>query len=256
MAKIIGVLNEKGGVGKSTVCYNIAWELMKKGKKVLMVDLDGQRANLTFIAGMDKAKSLTTMYDVLTNGEDIRKAVLVVEETLHIVPATHAVTLISQENSPIDNMKRAMGTVWEYYDYIFIDVPPTPGRTHALTLAVADFILVTMLPDIASLEANKGIMETVKLAQDNVNPNLKILGFVFNRYSWRPLLSRNVMAAAEKMASNFDTKVFKTKIRNAVAVSEAVGKHEGVTTAASKSNGAEDFKALVEEFESEVIKNG
>ena len=256
MAKIIGVLNEKGGVGKSTVCFNLAWELMKQGKKVLMIDFDGQRANLSFIAGMDKPTGLTTMYDVMANGEDIRKAVLVVEDTLHIVPATHSVTLLAQDNSPIERMKRAMGTVWEHYDYIFIDVPPTPGRTHALTLSVADYVLVTMLPDVTSLEANSGIAETVKAAQANINPNLKLLGFVFNRYSWRPLLTRNVMATAEKMAENLGSKVFKTKIRNAVAISEAVGRHEGVTTVAAKSNGAEDFKALAEEFEREVMING
>lgn len=252
MAKIIGVVNEKGGVGKSTVCYNLAWELMKKGRRVLMVDLDGQRANLTFIAGMDKATNTTTMYDVLVKGEDIHKAVLVVEDTLHIIPATHPVTLINQDNSPIERMKKAMGIIQGYYDYVFIDVPPTPGRTHALTLAVADFVLVTMLPDIASLEANMGIAETVRAAQASVNPKLKMLGFVFNRYSWRPLLTRNVVATAETMAANLETKVFTAKIRNAVAISEAVGQHEGVTATAPKSKGAEDFKQLATEFETEV----
>ena len=108
MAKIIGVVNEKGGVGKSTVCFNLAWELMKQGRKVLMVDLDGQRANLTFIAGIEKPTSLATMYDVLVKGEDIRKAVLVVEDALHIGPAHIAVTLLAQENSPIEKMKKAM----------------------------------------------------------------------------------------------------------------------------------------------------
>ena len=256
MAKIIGVVNEKGGVGKSTVCFNLAWELMKQGRKVLMVDLDGQRANLTFIAGIEKPTSLATMYDVLVKGEDIRKAVLVVEDALHIVPAHIAVTLLAQENSPIEKMKKAMDTIKDYYDYVLIDVPPTPGRTHALTMAVSDFILVVMNPDITSMEANMGIVETVRAAQNSSNPDLKILGFVLNRYTKRPLLFRGAAAAVEKMAARYETKVFKTKIRNAVAISEAVGNHEGVSTTSPKSNGAEDFRALAIEFEREVNNNG
>lgn len=256
MAKIIGVVNEKGGVGKSTTCFNLAWELMKRGRKVLMVDMDGQRANLTFIAGIDKPPSLTTMFDVLAKGQDIRKAVLVVEDTLHIVPAHLSVTLITAENSSIERMKAAMDTVRDYYDYILIDVPPTPGRTHGLTLAVSDFVLVTMLPDLASLEANVGIMETVKAAQGGVNPGLKVLGLVFNRWAWRPLRNREAVSAGQKMAANLNTKVFDAKIRNAGNIGDAFGVHEGITTYEPKSNAAEDFRALAAEFEMEVKKYG
>ena len=256
MAKIIGIVNEKGGVGKSTICFNLAWELMKKGRRVLMIDLDGQRANLTFIAGMDKNPDTATMYDVLVKGKGIRQAVLVVEDTLHIVPAAHAVTMIHQDNSPIDRMKKAMDTLQSYYDYVLIDVPPTPGRAHALTLTVADFVLVAMLPDIASLEANVGITETVKAAQGGVNPKLKVLGLVFNRWAWRPLRNREAVAAGEKMAASLGTKVFDTKIRGAGNVGDAFGVHEGVTTYDPKSNAAEDFRALANEFEMEVEKYG
>lgn len=255
MAKIIGIVNEKGGVGKSTICFNLAWELMQKGRRVLMIDLDGQRANLSFIAGMEKKADLVTMYDVLVKGENVRRSVLVVEDSLHIIPAAHSVTLIHQDNSPIDRMKKAMDTLQSFYDYILVDVPPTPGRAHALTLAVADFVLITMLPDIASLEANVGIAETVRAAQSSANSKVKALGFVINRYAWRPILSRSVVSTAEKMASSLGTKVFETKIRNTVNISEAVGQHQGVTTYAPKSNGAEDFRALANEFELEVNKH-
>lgn len=253
MAQIIAYINEKGGVGKSSVCYNVGWALAEQGRKVLMVDLDAQRANLTFIAGIDKPAGLATLYDVLEHGLDVKKAVLVVEDRLHIIPATADVAGLYQ-NSSLEAMQKSMDQLRPYYDYIFIDVSPTPNRGHALALAAADGVIIPMLPDVTSLEANMGVVESVSLAREKVNPHLKVLGVVLNKYTWRPLLSSQVTATANKMAGALGSRVFQTKIRQGVALAENVGQHLGVTAYAPKSKGAEDILKLCKEIE-EVCNN-
>lgn len=254
MAKVIAYINEKGGVGKSSVCFNVAWHMAEQGKKTLMIDLDGQRANLTYIAGIDKPSNLATMFDVLTAGLDIKKAVLIVEDDLHIVPATADVMWLDLKNNRLDDMKHAVNSLRSYYDYIFIDVSPTPNRGHALALAAADGVIIPMLPDITSLEANKGVIESIRITQQESNPDLQVLGIVFNKYTLRSLLSRQVTSMAEKMASALNGRVFKSKIRQAVVLSENVGKHIGITAYAPKSKCVADIKHLCKEIE-EVVNN-
>ena len=147
MGKVIAYINEKGGVGKSSVCFNVAWHMAECGKKTLMIDLDGQRANLTYIAGIDKPSRLATMYDVLADGLDIKRAVLMVEDNLHIVPATTDVVYLDKKNNRLEDMRKALNILKPYYDYIFIDVSPTPNRGHALALAAADGVIIPMLPE-------------------------------------------------------------------------------------------------------------
>lgn len=257
MATTIAFINEKGGVGKSSICFNTAWCFaLEQGKKTLMIDLDGQRANITFFSGIDKPPGLSTMYDVLAEGLDVKKTVLVVEEDLHIIPATADVSSLDIKNAHPEDIQRAVKELAPFYDYIFIDVSPTPNRSHALALAAADFVIIPMLPDVTSLEANMGIIESVKLAKASLNPGLQVLGVVFNRHTWRPLLSRQVGAAADEMAGAMASKVFKTKIRQAVALSENIGQHTGVTSYAPKSGAAEDIRKLCQEINEEVNRNG
>lgn len=255
MGKTIAFINEKGGVGKSSLCYNIAWCFAEQGKKVLMIDLDGQRANLTFIAGIDKPSNLATMYDVLTAGLDIKKTVLVVEDNLHIIPATADVVALDKQNSRLEDMQKAIQDLKSFYDYIFIDVSPAPNRGHALALSASDGVIIPMLPDVTSLEANMGVIESIRIMQKSINPNLRVLGIIFNKFTLRTLLSSKVNTTAEKMAVSMNSKVFKTKIRQAVALSENVGQHIGITAYAPKSKSADDIKQLCKEIEEE-INNG
>ena len=251
---IITFINEKGGVGKTSLCFNSAWHFAEQGKRVLMVDLDGQRANLTYMAGIDKTQSTATMYDVLTKKENIKRTVLVVEDNLHIVPATNAVINLTAQNSSIDTMRAAMREVESYYDYIFIDVSPSPNRSHALALSTSDYVIIPMLADIMSLESNMGISSSIRYVQDNVNNKLRVLGIVFNKYTRRTKLSKQVLSAAERMASSLSSRVFKSHIRSNVSLSECVGKHVGITAYDPKSNGADDIKAFCDEIIREVNK--
>ena len=255
MGKVIAFINEKGGVGKSSICYNVGWRFAEQGKKVLMIDLDGQRANLTFIAGIEKPEGLLTIYDVLTNGVNVKKTVLVVEDSLHIIPATNDVVSLDKNNNRLEDMQKAVKELASYYDYIFIDVSPTPNRGHALALSASDGVIIPMLPDVTSLEAHMGVIESIRIAKKTINPDLQVLGIVFNKFTLRTLLSSRVAATAEKMAKALDSRVFRTKLRQTVTMSEHVGQHVGITAYAPKSKCASDIKQLCEEIE-EVLNNG
>ncbi len=254
MGKTITFINEKGGIGKTSCCFNLAWEIANR-KKVLMIDLDGQRANLTYFCGHKKPDDLLTMFDVLKRGKDIRDVIVEVKDGLFLVPATVDVSSLDQA-AKVSSMKKVIRDIAPAYDYIFIDVSPTPNWGQYLALSSSDFAIVPMLPDITSLEADNGIIETVEEVKDSSNPNLVVLGLLFNRNDNRTNLSKQVKMMAEKMANKLETKVFETKIRNSVLLGENVYYHVGITEYDSKSAVAGDIKALAAEIEREVQKNG
>lgn len=255
--KVLLVVNEKGGVGKTTVTFNTAFELAQQGKRVLMIDLDPQRANLSFMAGLGKEKEKVTMYNVLVEKVSIKKAIRVVDDNLHMVVSDLSVAKISTDNSNLNRFKMALNEIRGYYDYCFIDVPPSPlpGQAHVYAVGSADYIIPVMDSDIMNVEALKGLSETIYAARESVNPNVQVLGILINKYNWRTNLSKQVVKRAGQIADSLDTVVLKTKIRNNVSIAEAVGKNVGITEYDPKSNGAEDIKKLVKELLERMNEN-
>lgn len=254
MGKVITFINEKGGIGKTSCCFNISWE-MSKTEKILLIDLDGQRANLSYFLGIEKKENTPTMFDVLQAGANIKDTIINVKYNIDAVPATVNVANLNP-TAKISRMKKAIEEIRNNYDYIFIDVNPTPNWSHVLALSCSDYIIIPMLPHITSLEANNGITESVEEIQESSNPNLKVLGILFNENENRTRLSKSVSAIAEKMAVQLNSKVFKNKIRKAVALSENVSMHVGVTEYDPKAPVSKDIKAVVEEIRQEVRNNG
>lgn len=253
MAHTITFINEKGGIGKSSMCFNTAWCFSQEmGKKVLLIDLDPQRANLTFFAGIEKPDNLPTIYDVLVEGKDVKETVLVVRNNLHIIPATADVSSLSPDNTNPNDMKRIIQELSPYYDLIYIDVSPTPNISHVLALAAADSVIIPMLPDVACLEANMGIIESIGLAKESFNPELRVLGIVFNRYTFRSRLSWQTHEVAQEMANSIQSKVLDTKIRQTQKLSENIGQNLGITSYAPKSDAARDVRDLCAEILKEV----
>ena len=250
-AKVISFINEKGGIGKTSTCFNVAWEMSKRGLKVLMIDMDGQRANLTFFCGVEKGEDTLTMFNVLYGGKSIYDTIVSVKENLDLVPAT-TVTASLNQDAKIGRMKKAVQSVKEDYDFIFIDVNPTPNWSHVLALSSADYCVIPMLPDIASLEANKGIAESIEEVKETTNEHLKVLGLLFNKNNNNTNLSKEVARTAENMAEALESKVLKTTIRSAVAMSENVVFHMGITEYRPSSNAALDIYNLTNEILKEV----
>ena len=243
-AKVITYINEKGGVGKTSVCYNTAWELASQGKKILMIDVDGQKANLTFFSGVPRTDRMKTIVDVLKGGISLEDAAVPVKDNLDIIPANMAVAEIGMD-AKISELKM----VKDRYDYVFVDVNPSPGWGHYLSLSVSDYAVVIMLPDIASLEGNSGILESISEIQETTNTKLKIAGILFNRSNDRTNLGKQVQDVAERMATGAETTIFETKIPQAVSLSECVASHVGITEYDPGSRAAESVKDFVAELE-------
>lgn len=250
-AKVITFINEKGGVGKTSVCFNSAWELASRGKRILMIDMDGQKANLTFFSGVQRSDSMKTIVDVLKSGTSLNSVTTPVKENLDLVPANMSVSELGMD-SKISKFRSELKAAKDKYDYIFIDVNPSPGWGHYLSLSVSDFAVVIMLPDIASLEGNSGILESIAEIQETTNTKLQIAGILFNRSNDRTNLGKQVQEVAERMASSVGTKIFDTKLPQAVSLSECVASHMGITEYDPGSRAAEAVKDFVAELEREV----
>lgn len=250
--KIITYINEKGGIGKTSACFNVAWHMAEK-KKVLMIDLDGQRANLTFFCGIKKDDDLPTMYDVVCGNKDIKDVIVNVKENLDIVPATSNVINITSQ-AKITRMKKALESIKDEYYMIFIDVNPTPGWLHVLALSCADHVIIPMLPDVATLEANKGVIESIQEIKETTNPTLNVLGLLINQNTDGSNMSKGSKQIANIIADKLNTIVFETKIRRAVVLGECVGEHKGITEYKPKCDAANDIIALTKEIERRLSK--
>jgi chromosome partitioning protein len=253
LSKIITFINEKGGVGKSSVCFNSAWEISSRGKKVLLIDLDGQKANLSFFAGIDK-DNIISMAEVFKLNTDISSAIVNVKINLDIIPANSSLASLDM-SAKVSKFRNALKQIQDNYDFIFIDVNPAPGWSHYLSLSVTDLALIIMLPDIASLEATKGILDTIDEIQQTNNPKLKILGFLFNKYNSRAILSEQVLQTTKDIASQLNTHVFMHNIRQSVTLCENILAHKGITEYAPKSRPSILYSRFINEF-LEVINNG
>lgn len=249
--KTIVFINEKGGIGKTSCCFNVAWE-MAKTKRVLLLDLDGQRANLTFFCGLSKPDDLLTMYDVLQKNRQPHEAIRNIKQNLDIIPATVDVSGITQ-TAKVSRMKQVIRELSSDYDYCFIDVSPSPNWGQYLALSSSDYAIIPMLPDIASLEADNGIIESIQEVQDSSNSNLKVLGILFNRNDNRTNMSKQVKAISETFAEKMKTKIFASSIRNSVSMGENVYHHIGITDYDEASAVADDIRQLIAEIESEVL---
>lgn len=152
-------------------------------------------------------------------------------------------------SAKVSKFRKALEEIHNDYDFIFIDVNPAPGWLHYLSLSISDFAIIVMLPDIASLEGNKGILDTITEIQQTTNSHLKILGFLINKSDSRTSLFKKVIKTTETLASNVNSRVFRNKIRQSVLLSENILEHKGITDYAHKSIPARNYYRFVNEFE-------
>ena len=249
--KTVVFINEKGGVGKTSLCFNTAWEISKH-KKVLLIDFDGQRANLSYFCNIKKSEEMKTIYEVLMENVDIRESIQNIKDNLDIIPANDIVSSLGKEAS-IPSFLQALRSIREKYDYCFMDVSPSPNRGQALALSASDYVIIPMLPEVTALEANMGVMDTIMFIKEKLNPNIKVLGFLFNKNESRTNLSKDVQDIAEKMAKKLDTTIFETKIKDTVLLKENVGAHKGITGYDLKSNAAFEYVCLCNEIEHKIF---
>ena len=247
MAKIIAVVNQKGGVGKTTTAVNVTAALHDLGKRVLLCDFDPQ-ANATSGLGVDKRKLHNSVYDVVVNGLSPVQAI-VPTRFGDVLPATAdlagaAVELIGMENAQYQ-LKNALQQVAGAYDVIFIDCPPSLEMLTLNALAAADSILVPVQCEYYALEGLTDLMNTLRMVKKRISPNLEIFGVALTMFDGRTNFSTQV---AQEVRRHFPGKVFATMIPRNVRLAEAPSHGLPVTVYDRLSRGATAYKAMAEEI--------
>jgi chromosome partitioning protein len=250
MQRIYAIANQKGGVGKSTTTQILGAGLAKAGKKVLLIDLDPQ-SNLSSLVGAvtdAQDKNVVTMLEVLTEEHNIKEGI----QHMHSYDIVPASMFLASVDGRIPNqlarpyrLQKALESIRGKYDYILIDTPPALGTLTNNALIAASEVIIPAQADVLSLQGVAQLAETISAAREHANPGLAISGIALTRYNGRARLSRELAAMFETAAKQLNTVVFKTHIREAVAVKEAQAAQQDIFSYAPQSNPAQDYAALI-----------
>ncbi len=222
MVKILAVTNQKGGVGKTTSCVNLAASLAATKRRVLMIDLDPQ-GNATMGAGVDKSSLEHSVYDVLTGRLGIQDAIRTdTSGGFDLLPANGDLTAAEVELIPVKRkefrLRQALSQVQDNYDYILIDSPPSLNMLTVNALVAAQGVLIPMQCEYYALEGISALMSTVETIRKSLNPSLKVEGILRTMYDPRNGLTRDV---SSQLLDHFGDKVYRTVIPRNVRLAEA-----------------------------------
>ena len=249
MGKIISFSNQKGGVGKTTTCVNMAAYLSRAGKKVLLIDLDPQ-GNATTGLGFSKGTLKKSVYNVVIEGEEVKDNILETElEGLYILPsnidlAGAEVDLVYKKNRD-RVLKSALEKAKGAFDYILIDCPPSLGLLTINALSAADSAIIPIQSEYYALEGLSQLMNTISLVRQHLNKSLKVEGVVLTMYDGRSLISKQIAAEIKKY---FSKKLYEIVIPRNVRLSEAPSHGKPIVLHDPKCMGARAYAALTEEF--------
>lgn len=249
----VAVINQKGGVSKSTTAHALAAGLTIRGYKVLMVDLDGQQS-LTSITGATSGRY--SILDVLTRKCRAEQA------TVHtgsgdILPAVDdlgdADAIIgTKATGRYYRLREGLKTVRSRYDYCVVDCPPSLGVLTINALTAADTCIVPAQADILSLQAIGKLQQTIEAVRATTNAELHVAGILITRFNGRAVLSRDAVELMQAKAQEMGTKVFDTKIRECISIKEAQAVRQSIYEYAGRSNGAKDYQEWIQELLQEV----
>lgn len=251
MGKIIAVVNQKGGVGKTTTAVNLTAALHALGRKVLLCDFDPQ-ANATSGMGVNKRAIKKDVYDVVVDGLSAKDAI-VTTKFGDVLPSSAdlagaAVELIGTEN-PNHKLAQALSGIKDLYDLIFIDCPPSLELLTLNALTAADGILVPVQCEYYALEGLSDLMTTMRMVKKRINPALEIFGVALTMFDGRTNFSTQV---AQEVRRHFPGKVFASVIPRNVRLAEAPSHGLPVTVYDKASKGSLAYKAMAEEIQKKL----
>jgi chromosome partitioning protein len=253
MAAIISVVNQKGGVGKTTTAVNLGAYLARAGKFVLLVDLDPQ-CNATSGIGVDHKSLERGVYEAITGQCAFRDIIVPTSiEGYRLAPATSnlagaGVELVTAERREF-RLAEALEAARHDYDYIIIDSPPSLGLLTVNGLVAADQVLIPVQAEYYALEGLTQLMETIQLVKDNVKPDLAILGAVITMFDGRNRLSNDVL---NELYKHFSNKIFRTPVPRNVRLAEAPSFGKSIMHYDPGSKGAKAYEKLAEEVAAAV----
>jgi chromosome partitioning protein len=248
MGKIIAIVNQKGGVGKTTTAVNLSAYLAHLGRRVLLVDTDPQ-ANATSGLGLDHKNMEAGVYEALIGKKSINEIIKrTVQNGLKVAPATMSLAGAGIELVDLDNREFRLSYILEEvradYDYIIIDGPPSLGLLTINSLVACDEVLIPIQSEYFALEGLSQLLETISLVQNNLKPNLGIMGAVITMFDKRNKLSEAVM---EELYKYFPNRIFRSIIPRTVRLAEAPSYGRSILQYDPKSKGGKCYENLARE---------
>lgn len=248
--KTIALTNQKGGVGKTTSTVNIGAGLCRKGKKVLLVDLDPQ-ANLTYSLRMSSNRLESSIYEVLKGTAGPEEAIIS-HNGFDIMPSSIDLSGAEMEfaNEPAREtlLKNSLKNISVGYDYVLIDCPPNLGLLTLNAFTAVKEIFIVLQSEYLALHGLSKLMDVIQIVRERLNPEVEITGIICTLFDGRKNLNNEVV---DHIKDYFGDKVFDTLIRDNVALAEAPSHHKTIFEYAPDSYGAEDYEALARE-----VRNG
>ncbi|HWE96669.1 MAG TPA: AAA family ATPase [Tepidisphaeraceae bacterium] len=259
--RIIALMNQKGGVGKTTTTVNLGAALSEAGRRVCLIDLDPQ-AHLTINYAMEPSPDVCSLYDVLVNERSFLEAVHKVQDgSIALVPSSidlaaaevELVSVLGRETI----LKKRIEAAQHDFDYILLDCPPSLGLLTLNALAVADEVIIPMQPHFFALQGVAKLLETVQLVGKRINPKLRVSGIVLTMFDSQTKLSNEVVAELNSFIEAAQGKVlpwakaviFKSKIRRNIKLAESPSFGQTILAYEPTSNGATDYRALAREVD-------
>ncbi len=260
MSKIISLVNQKGGVGKTTTSINLSSSLAVLGKRVLLIDLDPQ-GNTTTGIGINKGEIDRSVYDVLTGDCSITEAMVKTKyNNLYVLPSSINLAGIDMElmeksrnDTTYDKrrqLKKHLDMISDKFDFIIIDCPPSLGLITTNALTASNSVMIPVQCEFYALEGITQLLNTIILAQKNLNPNLEIEGVLLTMLDSRTNLGLEIV---EEIRKYFKEKVYDTIIPRLIRLSEAPSHGKPIIAYDPKSRGAEAYLNLAKEV---ISKNG
>ena len=249
MGKVIAIANQKGGVGKTTTAINLAASLAVLEKKVLIIDADPQAnttSGLNFSPDNDQER---TLYEVMVDQIDIRNTLIQTEiANLHMIPSH--INLVGAEIQLVDasdresRIKNALAAIKDDYDFIIIDCSPSLGLITVNSLAAADSVMIPVQPEFFALEGLGKLLQTIRLVQNGINPDLNIEGFVVTMFDGRTKVHNQVLG---ELREHFGNMVFKSIIQRNIRLSEAPSHGKPIILYDVICNGTTNYLNLAKE---------
>lgn len=240
---IVTIANQKGGVCKTSTAVSLASELKRRGFSVLLVDTDPQ-GNLSFAAHAGKGSAIS---DFISGKLSAAEAIQRTPEGLHIITSDPSISRFQQADP--DLLKKALGPIQKAYDVVIIDTPPTLSGITINAIRAADLIIIPATPSILSLQGIQQLYDVIR----HVNQSVRIAGVLLTKYTDRSIINRQLRETAEALAAKIGTKVYKTHIRQTIAMEEAFAMQTPIRDYAPRSTAAEDYASFAEEFIKEEL---